>query len=62
MITEEFMKKAALELDGMLLDRLPERGELDFSPAFERKMKKRLPFSEKKKKDHFKGQAVNGTL
>lgn len=40
MITEEFMKEAALELDGMLLDRLPERGELDFSPAFERKMKK----------------------
>ena len=40
MITEEFMKDAALELDGMLLDRLPERGELDFSPAFERKMKK----------------------
>ena len=40
MITEEFMKEAALELDGILLDRLPERGELDFSPAFERKMKK----------------------
>jgi len=40
MISDESMKEAALELDGMMLDNLPDRGELDFSPAFERKMKK----------------------
>ena len=40
MISDDFMKEAALELDGMMLDNLPDRGELDFSPAFERKMKK----------------------
>ena len=40
MISDDFMKEAALELDGMMLDNLPDCGELDFSPAFERKMKK----------------------
>lgn len=38
MITDEQLKEAGRELDGALLDSLPERGDLDFSRAFERKM------------------------
>ena len=42
MITDEQLKAAALELDSALMENLPEPGEQEFSPRFERKMKRLL--------------------
>ena len=42
MITDEQLKAAALELDSALMENLPEPGALEFSPRFERKMKRLL--------------------
>lgn len=40
MITDEQIKEAGMELDNLLLDSLPQRGDLEFSKRFEKKMDK----------------------